>query len=395
MRYSFVVAVFLGALTGVGGAEDEKPSKAQAALNEITKEILTWYKEKGGRPRTLADLKPLPALYAGKLLEHAKKNPKDPSAAEALICVVSHKHADTSKDGPRAQALALLRKDHLKGPTITRHVVAMMAHSGGVLTGLAQDVAATHPDKRTRVLAYRALIHVGEQLVRTTELLRGDEPEKFEKRFHESIYDRFGGPEAAKKMLKEALEAEAELPGYRAKLEGELKGVLPDVSVGAKAPPTQAADLKGKEVKLSDLKGKVVALHFWTAMPGVLATVMKPSDVRSAISATLREPRELVNEMKGRPFAFVSISTDDNKETVEKFLEHEPMPWMHWWVGPQSRLLETWNVQAQPMIYVIDHKGVIRHMWSIHDFQPRRVAEIARELVKGAEADAEKKGKDK
>jgi peroxiredoxin len=383
MRDSLAVMVLLGALAVVVG-EDEKPSKAQAALAEINKEILDWYREYGktGRIKRLADMPPPPERYDRKLLEHAKQNPKDPSAAEALITLVSHHRNAPGTDGLPAQALALLRKSHIKSPTMTWRVVKMMAHTGGTLDELAQEVAATHPDKRTRALVYRALIFAGQQRIRQAEPLKQD-PKKFEKKFGESLYDRYGGPEAAKKMLAEAQAAEAAIPKYRAKLEGELKGVLPDVSVGATASATQAVDLQGKKVRLSDLEGKVVVLHFWAASnPG--------------IAATLRETRELVKEMQGRPFAFVSVSADKNKETVEKFLQKEPMPWTHWWIGPEARLLETWDVQAPLMIYVINHKGVIRQVWTLGDFQYRKFADVAKQLVKDAEAEGGgKKGKEK
>src|SRR5207237_1025029 len=160
----------------------EKPSRAQAAFDKIWKEIRSRprkFEPKDG-PRILAGLyrSRLPEADNRKLMEHAKNNPKDPSAAEALMMVGLFNNADTSKDGAR----------HL---------------------------------------------------------------------------DRNGAPKSAKKVLETARAAEQAIPEYRAKLEGELKGVLADVSVGAKAPPTEVVDFKGKPVKLSDFKGKVVVLQFW------------------------------------------------------------------------------------------------------------------------------------
>jgi hypothetical protein len=254
MRCSYAITVFLGATALVAGAQDEKPSKARAVFEQLRKE----FEKADDRYAVLGQ-------FTKKLQEHAKKYPKDASAAEALVWIVQLNPKDTSKDGPRAQALALLREGHLKSPTITCRLVGKMALSGGDLERLARDVAASHPDKRTRAFAYRALIHAGQYLIRRAEPLKDADPEEFAKRFGgERLYDKYGGPEGVKKLLEEARLAALAIPKYRAKLKGELKGVLPDVSVGAKAPPTEAVDLKGKRVRLSDLKGKVVVLRFLT-----------------------------------------------------------------------------------------------------------------------------------
>ncbi len=58
------------------------------------------------------------------------------------------------------------------------------------------------------------------------------------------------------------------------------------------------------------------------------------------------------------------MSADDKKETLQKFLEKEPMPWTHWWQdGQENPVLKKYRVRAFPTLYVIDHTGVIRHKW--------------------------------
>jgi hypothetical protein len=38
------------------------------------------------------------------------------------------------------------------------------------------------------------------------------------------------------------------------------------------------------------------------------------------------------------------------------------MPWVHWWEGRrEGGILNDWNVQFFPTIYILDHKGVIRY----------------------------------
>ena len=71
--------------------------------------------------------------------------------------------------------------------------------------------------------------------------------------------------------------------------------------------------------------------------------------------------REMVEKLKEKPFTLVSISADEEKETLTKFLAKEKMPWTHWWNGQSGGILEDWDVQYFPTIYVIDSKGIIRH----------------------------------
>jgi thioredoxin-related protein len=71
--------------------------------------------------------------------------------------------------------------------------------------------------------------------------------------------------------------------------------------------------------------------------------------------------RKMVEHMKEKPFAMISLSVDDDKEDLTGFLKKEAMPWVHWWQGSSKGLAKTWNVHSFPTIYVIDAKGVIRY----------------------------------
>ena len=120
------------------------------------------------------------------------------------------------------------------------------------------------------------------------------------------------------------------------------------LQIGMAAPNIGSEDLEGKKVELKDYKGKVVVLDIW-------ATWCPPC------RAMIPHEREMVEKLKDKPFALISISADEKKDTLKEFLEKEKMPWTHWWNGSQGGFLKEWNIQHYPTIYVIDAKGVIRY----------------------------------
>jgi thiol-disulfide isomerase/thioredoxin len=174
--------------------------------------------------------------------------------------------------------------------------------------------------------------------------------------------------EYAEKVSKEY----ADVAGSKGKLGEQAKRLLFQIhhlAIGKTAPEVISKDLDDKETKLSALRGKVVVLDIWATWCG-------------PCKAMIPHEREMVEKLKGKPFALVSISADEEKETLTKFLKDEKMPWTHWWEGKKKTgILQEWNIKFFPTIYVIDAKGVIR----FKNIRGPKLEEAVEKLVKEAE----------
>jgi hypothetical protein len=76
--------------------------------------------------------------------------------------------------------------------------------------------------------------------------------------------------------------------------------------------------------------------------------------------------RSLVKKLADKPFALIGVNSDTDKEKLRKRMEEEQITWRSFWNGPEGTrgpISEAWNVQGWPTLYIIDHKGVIRHKY--------------------------------
>jgi thiol-disulfide isomerase/thioredoxin len=118
-------------------------------------------------------------------------------------------------------------------------------------------------------------------------------------------------------------------------------------AVGMSAPDFSAAAVGGQVVRLSELRGKVVVLDFW-------ATWCPPC------RAMIPHERELVEKFRDKPFAFISISADEDLSELREVLAGERMSWPNIQDGPDGPIQRLYEIQYFPTIYVLDKAGVIR-----------------------------------
>ncbi len=68
---------------------------------------------------------------------------------------------------------------------------------------------------------------------------------------------------------------------------------------------------------------------------------------------------------KGRPFALLGVNLDPRREDLKQMTDSGQVTWRCWWEDPAGpgELLEAWQVEGFPTLYLIDHKGVVRHVF--------------------------------
>ena len=106
--------------------------------------------------------------------------------------------------------------------------------------------------------------------------------------------------------------------------------------------------------------------------------------------------RSLVKKLADKPFALVGVNSDDDLQALKKTLEEEQITWRSFQnekgeKGKKGQAISTdWNVRGWPTLFLIDHKGVIRHKWLGNPGDAKLDAAID-ELVAEAEKEKEKK----
>jgi hypothetical protein len=95
--------------------------------------------------------------------------------------------------------------------------------------------------------------------------------------------------------------------------------------------------------------------------------------------------KELCARFEGRPFAIVGVNGDKAREEAQAIIKKHAIPWRSFWNGAQGAggpIALAWNVRSWPKVYIIDHKGVIRHKQA----RGEELVKSLEELISAAEA---------
>ena len=171
----------------------------------------------------------------------------------------------------------------------------------------------------------------------TSEMLREGDEKAAEPLLESLVRDRYlEGVYASGKTLSISAWADGKLREIRL------------LKVGKIIPEVSAETLEGKKQTISDFRGRVVVVDVWTTWCG-------------PCKAMIPHQREMVKKLQGRPFELLSVSCDEEKNTLTEFLQKNEMGWKHWWAGRGGEFSKMLNISFYPTIYVIDARGTIRY----------------------------------
>jgi thiol-disulfide isomerase/thioredoxin len=326
---------------------------------------------------------PTSKKVVGRFLELARAHPTDPVAFDALAWVAicgfqiqeSEAAAEMLASGyPHDRRLWLLCEDIRRNPiSLPRATLlrAALAHNpdrdtrGQACFDLAQllieQAEFVRLLKTPGLKPFHARFYPKERLARF-QTLDADVLTKEAEQLYQRVLDEFADVVPVKwwtvapqmenldpsTLYQKTQQAERE-NGVLADRARAALAEIRNLSVGKVAPEIEGVDVKGQHFKLSDYRGMVVVLDFSGSWCG-FCKQMYPHF------------REIVQKLKNRPFALLSVMADEKKEAIEKEIASGEITWRCWWEkgGADGPIPRAWNVHGYPTLYVIDHKGVIR-----------------------------------
>ena len=317
----------------------ERLKKIQAGFKEEFDELLKKFqaaKDPAEKNGVRTEARELASLTVGKILKLVEEDPKDAISVKAIEFTVASLLKLGAGGADMEKLVGIITEHHLNNPEI-KGLVLMAGSMGPAGEKLQKAAAEKSTDKGVKATALFAL---GQDLSK-----------EIDNESNEKVVEQMTA-----KAIDYLEKAKAEAPdvalgrqtiGKAAEVEIQA---LKSLGIGKPAPDAEGTDLDGKKVKLSSYKGNVVLLDIWATWCG-------------PCRAMIPHERELVKKLYDKPFVLLSVSADNDKETLTSFLEKEPMPWSHWWAGPDSPVMKMFRVKAFPTMYLIDAKGVVRKKW--------------------------------
>lgn len=372
MRFLFVplLAVSLTFLTACAEdkkTEDKPPQSraekfadlkatAEKEQGEMFKKFRAAEPEDQAKIRTEA--KELYILNATRALRIADENPKDETGLDAAIFAMKELLVFRETGDDMKKAISIITEHHIGSPKL-RPILANLGQAGEAGQNLLKTLAEKATDKGVKAVA---LYMLGSSLAEQVDEIE-DEKKAAAVSAEAIAY--------LEKAVAEAGDTELGNQGSLKEVAGDELTALKTLGVGKPAPEVSGTNLEtGAKMKLSDLKGKVVLLDVWATWCG-------------PCKAMIPHERDMVKKLEGKPFQLISVSADDEKDTLKEFLTKTSMPWMHWWDGPDSEVLKKYRVKAFPTLYLIDDKGVIRKKF-IGAPEPEVLDKAIDDLVKQA-----------
>jgi thiol-disulfide isomerase/thioredoxin len=338
--------------------------------------------------------------FPPRFLRLAEENPKDAVAIEALLQIVVELRQGVSENAARllphyARAVELLARDHVDD---RRLAVVCRDHVARDQSPPAEKFLRTVLEKSwDREVRGMACMGLANYLVKKRQtVLRPWFEDKDRSPFLSFLiksydpsyvrYIRESDPRAlsqeAEGLFERAVKEFGDIvywrdprrPDRQETIAGAAEMMLNDLhaSIGKVAPEIEGKDIDGEPMKLGDYRGKVVMLSFWGSWCG-------------PCMALVPHERALAERLAGKPFVLLGVNSDEDPGQAKKVIRKEEMAWRSWSDGiPPGRIATRYGVRGWPTLYLIDAKGVIRHIFHGDD---KNLDEALNTLLKEIEAE--------
>ena len=111
------------------------------------------------------------------------------------------------------------------------------------------------------------------------------------------------------------------------------------------SPEIELPDMQGRQHSLTDYRGNIVLVQFW-------ATYCTPC--RTEMPTMNR----LLEKMRGKPFAIVTVNMAESPAQVRQFLQEVPVDFPVL-LDSDGSTLGRWKVFAAPANFILDKQGKI------------------------------------
>jgi peroxiredoxin len=359
----------LSLVTATGPAGDSPRGQYEALVNEYDaaykSAIEAVARATDDQGRVEASLRrPQPQQFAPRFFALAETHPGDPIALDALIWVASKCIFGAEAE----KAMGMIARDHARSERLKdfcgqcsrygepfppyevmlRAVMKDTPHrdvKGAACLALADYLKMAK--ERTESNLIKIALH-GERSLNKSTL---ENARKTQERSLARVADESAA--LFRRVIDDYadLRIESNYPQSAAEYaKGELF-VLLNLGLGQKAPEIVGKDIHGKLMKSADYRGKVVVLDFGSHRSCGVCRQMYPS------------LRTMAETYKGKPFALLGISVDDDVNELRSLAEKGEITWPIWWDGENEEgpLARQWVILSMPTFYVLDPKGVIRN----------------------------------
>ena len=140
-----------------------------------------------------------------------------------------------------------------------------------------------------------------------------------------------------------------------------------DPKVGAKAPVLSIDSMNGGG-KMAITPGKVTLVDFWATWCG-------------PCQSSFPKYQDLYSKYKSRGFEIIAVSGDDDKKEIPAFITKYRAKFPVGW-DQGHEIASCWKPATNPTAYLIDKKGVVRHIhaeW--HEGDEKKLEEQIKSLL--------------